>query len=67
MTEKDYIAYACADCLEDAGGRQRHHHIAWHIDLCPVCARRTTVTRPEYFGNPPLEIKTLPLNEESHG
>lgn len=57
------VHLACADCLEDAGGRQQRHNIAWRIDYCGCCGVRKAVTDPLNFGAPPLQPKILPLTE----
>lgn len=59
------VTHACADCLEEAGGRQRHHNVTWYIDTCPVCARDTSVTGIESFGAPELSPKILPFSPAS--
>jgi len=58
------VAFACADCLEEAGGRQIEHNITWHLDICPCCTERTMVTAPTHFCNPVLQPKILPLTDE---
>ena len=49
-----HLSFACADCLEDAGGRQLQHGIAWYLECCPACGKRRCVTDTRNFGNPPL-------------
>ncbi len=59
-----YVPLACADCMEEAGGRQRHHRVAWVIDTCPVCGEEKAVTAPSDFGHPRLEPKVLPFTTD---
>lgn len=59
--KQNNIDYACAECLEQAGGRQMEHGIEWKLEICPVCAIKTTVTSPAHFGNPQLQAKVLPF------
>lgn len=63
-TLREYIPYACADCMEEAGGRQRVRSPAWHVDTCPCCGRRKALTEPRDFGYPELKAKQLPLTQE---
>lgn len=60
-TRVNTVAKACADCLEEAGGRQRHHRISWQVDMCGCCGHRRAVTAPENFGNPSLQPQVLQL------
>ena len=60
---RDYIPFACAYCLEDAGGRQLRHGIPWHVNICPCCGHRRSLADVRDFGAPPLQAKELPLTE----
>ena len=55
------ISLACADCMEEAGGRQRQHRISWQVDMCGCCGHRRAVTAPENFGSPPMQARVLQL------
>ena len=49
-----HVSFACADCLEEAGGRQQRHNIFWHVEICPCCGKHRATTDPLNFGNPKL-------------
>ena len=57
------VAQACADCLEDAGGRQRVHGIVWGVGRCGCCGHTRGVTEPKNFGSPKLQPIELQLPE----
>lgn len=48
------VTQACADCLEEAGGRQQQHKITWEFGMCGCCGKRKAITEPENFGSPRL-------------
>lgn len=60
------ITAACADCLEEAGGRQRKHKIDWQLDICPCCTKHTMLTVAENFGSPKLTAKILPITNKEN-
>lgn len=60
------VTHACADCLEEAGGRQQKHDISWQVEFCPCCEKRASVTDIRNFGAPKLSPKILPFMETTN-